>query len=258
MRGMFTVGVLDRFMELGVQVDGIVGVSAGALFGVNFLSGQRGRAIRYNKRYNGDRDYLGLLPLLREGNLVSTEYAYHRVPHELDPFDDEAYRKSGIPYYAVVTDVETGEPVYMRIHSVFEQMEVLRASASMPFVSRPVELNGRRYLDGGISDSVPFQWLAAQGYDRLIVVLTRDLSYRKKPMSPLLIRSFYHGQPALQRRLLQRHDTYNHAIEELKHWEDDGRAIVIRPPQPLTIGRIETNPQRLQEVYEMGLAAGSM
>ena len=214
MRGMFTAGVLDAFLAAGVRADEVVGVSAGALFGVNYLSGQTGRAVRYNKRYNGDKNYMGLRPLLKEGNLFSTSYAYDLVPRKLDPFDDEAFQNSGVPFYAVVTDVDTGEAEYMQVKSVFEQMDVLRASGSMPFVSRPVEWQGRRYLDGGVSDSIPFEWMAA------------------------------------------RHTDYNRALEELERWQAEGRAFVIRPSGKTPISRIETDPEKLQQVYDLGLADG--
>ena len=254
MRGMFTAGVLDTFLDWGVHFDAIVGVSAGALFGVNYLSRQRGRVIRYNKRYNRDKNYMGLLPLLREGNIISTRYAYHEVPRHLDVFDDAAFMRSGVPFYAVVTDVATGNPEYPRITSVFEQMDLLRASGSMPFVSRPVKIDGRQYLDGGISDSIPFEWLSRQGYEKLVVVLTRDSGYRKKPMSKRLIKLYYRRRPQLAQRLLHRHEGYNRAVETLAEWEREKKAFVIRPSQPITIGRIEKDPQKLQAVYELGIA----
>ena len=253
MRGMYTAGVLDVFLEKCISVDAVVGVSAGALFGVNYLSRQKGRVIRYNKRFNSDKNYMGLRPLLREGNIVSTKYAYEEVPRKLDPFDDESYKKSGIPFYAVVTDIETGEPEYIQVYSAFEQMDVLRASGSMPFVSKPVLYNNKMYLDGGISDSIPFQWLSSQGYDKLIVILTRDMEYCKKPMSSSLIKLFYKKQPQLSEKLLKRHDVYNKSVELLKQWENEGKVFVIRPSKPIEIGRIETNPDKLQEVYDLGL-----
>ncbi|MCC8102921.1 MAG: patatin family protein [Clostridiales bacterium] len=258
MRGMYTAGILDVMMENQIKINGAIGVSAGALFGVNYLSGQNGRVIRYNKRFNSDKNYMGILPLLKEGNIISTEYAYHDVPYELDVFDDAAYRKAAeeIPFYAVVTEVETGKPKYVRIRSVYKQMDVLRASASMPFVSKPVKLGDSRYLDGGISDSVPFEWMYRNEYDRLIVVLTRDLSYRKEPMSPALIKVCYRKYPQLQSQLLRRHTVYNDAIEALKKREADGQAFVIRPSVPIKIGRIESDPSRLQAVYELGLNDG--
>ena len=256
MRGMFTAGVLDVFLAAGVHADGVVGVSAGALFGVNYLSGQAGRAIRYNKRYNRDKNYMGLRPLLREGNLFSTRYAYDLVPRKLDPFDDDAFQKSGVPFYAVVTDVDTGLPRYIRVTSVFEQMDALRASGSMPFVSRPVLLDGRRYLDGGVSDSIPFRWMSAQGYDKLIVVLTREEGYRKTPMNPALLRLLGMRSPALARRLARRPDAYTRARAALERWPAAGRAFVVRPSRKTPISRIETDPDKLQQVYDLGLADG--
>ena len=252
MRGMYTAGVLDVLMENEIRVDCVVGVSAGALFGVNYLSGQKGRVIRYNKRFNGDPNYLGFRPLLREGNIVSTHYAYHRVPHELDPFDDESYQKSGVPFYAVVTNVKTGEPEYIRIRSVFEQMDVLRASGSMPFVSHAVPIDGKKYLDGGISDSIPFQWLSEQGCDKLIVVLTRDIHYRKKPASRG-VNVYRFRYPKIAEQLKSRYQRYNESVEELRQWEAAGKAFVIRPSSPIEIGTIEKDPDKLQEVYDLGI-----
>lgn len=256
MRGMFTAGVLDVFLDNDITADCIVGVSAGALFGVNFLSEQKGRVIRYNKRFNKDKNYMGLLPLIREGNIFSTKYAYDEVPRRLDPFDDEAFKKSPVPFYAVMTDIETGEPEYVRINSVFEQMDTLRASGSMPFVSRPVEINGGKFLDGGISDSIPFEWLANQGCDRLIVILTRDMEYRKKPMNKALVKTYGLKYPKVAEKLLNRHSLYNKSVELLKKWESEGRAFVIRPSQEIKIGRIEKDPDKLQSVYELGLRDG--
>lgn len=253
MRGMYTAGVLDAMMDAGIDVDQIVGVSAGALFGVNYFSGQRGRVIRYNKRFNPDPDYLGLRPLLREGNIVSTPYAYERVPHELDPFRDDVFRASGRTFHAVVTNVHTGQPEYVQISSVFEQMDVLRASGSMPLVSRPVQLGENAYLDGGISDSIPYRWLSEQGCEKMIVVLTRDASYRKKPV-PSAIRLPLFRYPKVAEQMINRHLRYQECLETLRQWEKAGRVFVIRPSRPITIGTIEKNPAKLQAVYDLGQA----
>lgn len=256
MRGMYTAGVLDVFLENNIVIDCAVGVSAGALFGVNYLSGQKGRVIRYNKRFNQDKNYLGIVPLLREGNIVSTKYAYEEVPRRLDPFDDENYQKSGVLFYAVITNVETGEPEYVQIKSVFNQMDTLRASGSMPFVSKPVEITGQKYLDGGISDSIPFMWISEQGCDKLIVILTRDMYYRKKPMPSALVKLYGRKYPKIAEKLLERHDNYNRSIEELLQWEKEKKAFIIRPSKPIEIGRIEKNPEKLQAVYNMGVFDG--
>lgn len=253
MRGMYTAGVLDTFLEGGIRVDAVVGVSAGALFGVNYLSGQKGRVIRYNKRFNRDKNYMGLRPLLREGNLISTHYAYHRVPRELDPFDDEAFQASGIPFYAVVTNTATGEPEYIRIRSAFAQMDALRASGSMPFVSKPVKIDAREYLDGGIGDSIPFQWMHSQGYDKLVVVLTQDKTYRKSPMPRLPLKLLQRRYPQIAQKLLHRHETYNNALDLLTQWEKEGKAFVLRPSEPIHIHRTERDPKELQRVYDLGV-----
>lgn len=253
MRGMYTTGVLDQMIEHEIELDQVIGVSAGALFGVNFLSGQKGRAIRYNKRYNQDKDYLGLRPLLREGNIVSTEYAYERVPYKLDPFDDEAFKKAKAPFYAVVTNIETGKPEYIEIKSVFEQMDVLRASGSMPFVSKPVKIDGQTYLDGGITDSIPFEWLLHHGCDKIVVILTRDITYRKKPMSKAATNFYRFSYPNIVKPLRARHAMYNLSVEKLLQLEKEGKAYIIRPSEPITIGRIETDSEKLQAVYDLGV-----
>lgn len=256
MRGMYTVGVLDVFLENQIAIDGIVGVSAGALFGVNYLSGQKGRAIRYSKRFNKDKNYLGLLPLIREGNIVSTRYAYDKVPHKLDPFDEEAFMNSGTPFYAVATNIETGKPEYIHVKSVFQQMDALRASGSMPFLSQPVTIGEQQYLDGGISDSIPFEWLSSQGYDKLIIILTRDIDYRKTPMSSALTGLYKRKYPEFAKKLENRHTRYNESAQLLKQWEAQGKAFVIRPSRPIRIGRIEKDPDQLQCIYDLGALDG--
>ena len=254
MRGMYTAGVLDVFMEHGVHFDGIIGVSAGAVFGVNYLSGQRGRVIRYNCRFNTDKNYMGVGCLLKTGNYFNAEYAYYRVPRELDTFDDETYMSSGVPFYAVATNVETGEAEYMRVESVLGQMETLRASASMPFASKPVEINGKKYLDGGVTDSIPFEKFAEMGYEKQAVILTRDMSYRKKPMNGALISLFYRKYPEFRRRLKNRHIVYNESVHKLAELEKAGSVFVIRPSVPIEISRTEREPERLKQVYALGRA----
>lgn len=252
MRGMYTAGALDVLLDNKIHFDGIIGTSAGAVFGVNFLSEQNGRVIRYNCRFNGDKNYMGIKPLLKNGDFFNTEYAYYKVPNELDKFDDETYQKSGVPFYATVTDIRTGKPEYLQVRSVLRDMEMLRASASMPFISKPVIIGDRAYLDGGISDSIPFIHFADMGYKKQVVILTRDMSYRKKPMNKLLIRSFYGKFPDFCKALENRHNIYNESIDKLRELEQNGEVFVIRPSEPITISRTERNPERLKSVYELG------
>lgn len=253
MRGMYTVGALDVFMENGITFDCVAGVSAGASFGINLLSGQKGRAIQYSKRYNREQKYMGLLPLIKEGNIFSVDYAYGTVPRKLAPFDDERFRRSETPFYAVATNIETGKPEYIRIRSVFEQMDALRASCSMPFLSKPVKIDGKLYLDGGISDSVPFRWIMKTGCDKAVVILTRDKSYQKKPFPKIIANRYRRKYPMLAKRIRERHIYYNRDLAELERLEKDGKAFVIRPSEKIKIGRLERDPDKLQAVYDLGV-----
>lgn len=254
MRGMFTAGVIDVLCESGISFDGVIGVSAGAVFGVNYLSGQTGRVIRYNKRFNSDKNYMGIQLLLKTGNIFNTDFAYGTVPRELDKFDDEAFIRSAIPFYAVITNIKSGNPEYVKINSGFEQMDVLRASASMPFVSKPVEINGNLYLDGGISDSIPFEKFAEMGYDRQVVVLTRDINYKKKSVPKLPVKLYYRRYPEFAKRIIARAENYNNKVWRLRIKEKQGDVLVIRPSIPINIGKTEKDPNKLQEIYDLGRA----
>lgn len=255
MRGMYTAGVLDSFMEQGVEFDAVIGVSAGALFGVNYLTKQIGRVIRYNKKYNSDKNYMGIRPFIKTGNIIDTEYAYSRVPLKLDPIDDETFKKSKVPFYAVITNMRTGQPEYVRIKSVVEQMDVLRASGSMPFASRPVAINGELYLDGAIADSIPFQKMLDMGYDRLVVVLTKNKGYVKKPMNRLLT-LIYKKYPNFYKALNNRHIMYNKQMEDLRALEKAGIAKVYQPVNSPKISRLESDPEKLEALYQIGRIDG--
>ena len=256
MRGLYTAGILDVWIEQGIRVDGLFGVSAGAIFGANLFSRQKGRGLRYNLRYMPDKRYMSVRSLLTTGDLISRDFAYYRISKELDPFDEAAFERYGGEFYAVATNVMTGEPECIRVDNVMEQLEVLRASAALPFVSKTVELNGKRYLDGGVSDSIPVRECLERGYDRVVVILTQPAYYRKQPMNPALIRLCYARYPKLREALLRRHDVYNAQCEEVARLEAEGRVFVIRPESALGIGRLERDPARLQAVYDRGTADG--
>ena len=254
MRGMYTTGVVDAFLDHGVKVDSLMGVSAGALFGANLLSGQRSRALRYNKRFMGDPRYMSLRSLLTTGDFVNKEFAFYRVSNELDPYDEAAFEAYGASFTAVVTNVDTGEAEYLDIANVLEQMEVFRATSALPYISRMVEIDGKRYLDGGLTDSIPVRAMMDRGVDKVIVVLTRPRDYRKKPDHAPLANLVYAGYPNLRRALRTRPERYNAQCEEVAQLEREGKVFVIRPDSALDIGRLEKNPARLQAVYERGLA----
>lgn len=253
MRGIYTAGVLDSFLDHDVQVDGILGVSAGACFGCNLFSGQRGRALRYNQRFMGDPRNVSLRSLITTGDIINREFAYHTIPTQYDIFDEAAFEKHGGEYWVVVTNVETGEAEYMQMHHLLADIEMMRASASMPFCSRMVEIGGKKYLDGGIADSIPVRKALTMGFDRVIVVLTQPASYRKGPMNKALIRAFYWKYPNLCRTLMERHDRYNAQTAEVRRLEEEGKIFVIRPKEPLNIRRLEKNPEELARVHGIGL-----
>ena len=258
MRGMFTAGVLDVFLDEQIHIDGIVSVSAGALFGVNFPSKQKGRVLRYNKRYLNDKRYMGWYSLFTTGNIVNKDFAFYQLPFELDVFDQVAFARSGIDFYTVLTNVESGEAEYVKIHDAFEQMETLRATSAMPFVSKMVEIDGKKYLDGGIADSIPLRFCQQLGYDKIIVILTRPLDYRKTPTNSLIFNAFYRRYPKLVERLTNRYVDYNRAVEDVIRLNEQGEIFVIRPSVTLPIRRIEKDVAKVQAMYDLGVADAKM
>jgi len=253
MRGMYTAGVLDIFLDNKIEVDGIVAVSAGVLFGVNYLSKQKGRAIRYNKKYAADKRYMGLKSYLRTGNIINKEFAYYEVPFKLDIFDQETYAQSKTDFYATITNVETGKPEYVKVKNVFEQMELLRATSAMPFVSKIVELDGEKYLDGGISDSIPIEKCKELGYEKIIVILTRPVEYRKRPANKTLTRIKYSKYPNLVSCINNRYKHYNETVEKIIDLENKKEIFVIRPSKRIKIRKIERDENVLQEMYDLGV-----
>ncbi|MBM7642953.1 patatin-like phospholipase family protein [Streptococcus loxodontisalivarius] len=254
MRGLYTAGVLDAFLDAGIQVDGIVSVSAGALFGVNFVSGQKGRALRYNKRFIKDKNYMGLRSWLKTGNVVNKEMAYYKIPMELDVFDQEAFAKAATDFYAVATNIESGQPEYIKIENVFDQMEALRASSALPLANEIVTYDGKKYLDGGLSDSIPVEFAKSLGFDHLIVILTRPASYRKKASSGRLYKLLYRKYPNFVKTAIKRPESYNQTLDKIEKAEQAQELFVIQPSQDLEIGRLEKNPAKFDEIYQIGLA----
>ena len=254
MRGMFTAGVIDVMMEHDIAFDGAIGVSAGAVFGCNYKSHQIGRSLRYNTKFCQDPRYASFRSLLTTGDLYGADFCYNEIPNKLDPFDLETYRNSPMEFYVVCTDVETGKPVYQKcMTGDAHDILWMRASASMPLVSRIVEVDGYKLLDGGISDSIPIRQFQKLGYDRNIIVLTQPLDYvkPKNQMVPLL-RIMMRKYPNLVRTMRFRHDIYNATTAYIRKLEQKGRVLVIRPEAPLNIARVEHDPKELTRVYQLG------
>lgn len=251
-RGIYTAGVLDVFLENDLHFDGVIGVSAGAIHGCSYLSGQKGRSIRYYRKYVSDPRFMSWRSWLKTGDIVGADFCYHELPDKLDVYDHEAFLRCGVPFYAVCTDLETGKPAYIRLTDLRTQIDYMRASASLPYFSRIVELGGHKYLDGGCSDSIPLTAFQQMGYARNVVILTRDAAYRKSPELRALPGLVYRKYPAFVQTLLNRHIMYNQQVEEVTRQAAAGCAFVIRPGRPLEIGRLENNPDKVQQVYDQG------
>ena len=252
MRGLYSAGVLDVFMQNNISTDAIYGVSAGALFGINFKSKQIGRAIRYNIKYAHEKKYMGLYSLITTGNIMNKEFCFDRLVNELDKFDFETFDKSPIDFFAVVTNVETGEAEYKQIVKAREGLEALRASGSMPFVSRCVELEGSKYLDGAISDPIPLQKAIDDGYEKIVVVLTRPEGYRKqKDFMPYNF--VYRKYPNFIKTAKNQPENYNRTLDLIKEYENDGKNIVLRPSKKLKIARVEKDIKKLDAIYKLGI-----
>ncbi len=257
MRGLFTAGVLDVLMERGVKFDGLIGVSAGACFGCNMKSGQIGRVIRYNKRFAKDPRYCSWTSLLKTGDMFGADFCYRKLPLELDVFDGGAFERNPMEFHVVATDCATGRPVYRRLDKADENaFDWIRASASMPLVSRPVAIDGGEYLDGGLSDGIPLKYFESLGYAENLVVATRPRGYRKFPRrSMALLKPFLRRHPAVYEALKTRHEWYNAALEYVDKRVAAGKAALIAPDEPLPISRVCHDPDAMQRAYEIGREA---
>lgn len=253
MRGLYTAGILDAMLDKNFQVNGIIGVSAGALFGVSYVSKQRGRSLRYNQKYASDPRYMSFKSLITTGNFVNKDFAYYELPLKLDIFDEESFSKSKTDFYATVTNVETGKPEYLKIINATIQIEELRASSSLPFCSKIVKINDKLYLDGGISDAIPVNKCLEMGYDKVIVITTRPLNYRKTKSNQLLPKIFYHRYPNFVKAINTRYQRYNDTLDQLQELEKQNKIFVIRPSKLIKINRLEKNPDKMQEIYNLGL-----
>lgn len=253
MRGMYTIGVLDRFLNIGLNFDYVIGVSAGACNGVSYVSKQKGRNYRINTRHILDSRYISVANLFRERSLFGMDYLFKTVPDTIEPFDYETFFASPTEFVTGVTEVTLGRPEYFTKEALDYDTTVLRASSSIPCFSPMVEFRGKKYLDGGTSDPIPFKKALEDGCEKLVVVLTRDRAYRKKPekLKPVY-RVMYSDYPAMIELLDRRYLIYNRSLEDLKRLENEGRALVIAPKKPLEIDRFEKNPQHLAAAASLG------
>lgn len=253
MRAVYTIGVLDCLMDNAIRFDYAVGVSAGACHGVSYVSGQRGRSLRVNRRYVGDKRYISFGNYRETGSLFGMEFIFGDIPDELDPFDYEAFYRSGTAFETGVTDIVTGKPVFFDKSYVKPGNYLLRASSSIPCFAPVVPFEGRLCMDGGTACPLPVERALEMGCDRVVVVLTRERAFRKAPEKLTLYRRQYRNYPELIRTLDSRHKIYNRQLDLIRRLERQGKALVIAPPRPLGIGRFEKDMKKLLPAYLQGM-----
>lgn len=252
-RGIYAAGVLDVLLENNIWADGLIGTSAGAVNGCSYVSNQYERNLRYNIRFAKEKRYMSIYSLITTGNVVGTDFAYNILPNKLEVFDYDAFEKSPVAYYVTCSNVETGKAEYIRCKSLRgKNMDYLRASASLPYVSQIVEIDGKKYLDGGICDSIPLKAFQNMCYEKNLVVLTRPRGYIKKPENNLLANLYYRKYPAFVTALRNRYAVYNRTLKYIEQQENQGNILVLRPSESIRVGRMEQDPERLKQMYELG------
>lgn len=253
MRAIYDAGVFDVLMENDIETDLCIGVSAGALFGINYKSKQPGRVLRYNLKYSTDHRFVGWRSLLKTGDLMDKQFYFDDLPYRLDPMDIETYKNNKMQFKAVVTNLKTGKAEYPDIYDIadYKCMEYLRASGSLPFLSKNVVIDGTPYLDGGVADSVPVEYCLKEDYDKLIVVLTRPYGFRKSG-DIKLTKLFYKEHPQFCETLKNRNYIYSKQYDLIDKLEKQGKIFVIRPTKVIKTKATEKNPDVLNALYNLG------
>lgn len=253
LRGVFTCGVLDFFMDRGITFPFIVGVSAGACNGLSYMSGQRGRAKSSNIDLMEKYQYVGFRYLLSQGCIMDYKLLFEDFPEKIIPYDYDAYFANPTRFVMVTTNCLTGKPEYLEEKKSSERvMDIVRASSSLPFVTKITYVDGIPMLDGGIVDSLPIRYALDQGYENIVVVLTRNKGYRKKDTKIRAAKAFYRKYPKLQEALFVRNSVYNKTMDLIEKLEEQGRITVIRPVNPVNVGRMEKDVTKLTALYQEG------
>ncbi|MCR5754455.1 MAG: patatin family protein [Acetatifactor sp.] len=255
MKGVYTAGVLDFFLEKNLEFSSVYGVSAGACHMSSYISKQKGRALAVSVDYLDSKKYCSMESLLLTGDLFNVDTCYHLIPDYLYPYDYDTFLKYTGKAYSVVTDLETGRAEYLRIRDLRKDIDKIRASASLPLVSRNVKIDGKYYLDGGLSDSIPIQKSILDGNRKNVVVMTKEEGYIRQASSPAqlaLIKARYFKYPKLYEKMATRHEDYNRCVQMLERQKADGQTFVIRPKTKSDVGRIEKDREKLIALYEEG------
>lgn len=254
LRGMYSNGILDTFLEEGIEFPYCIGVSAGVCNGVSFISKQPYRSMDINITYINNKDYLSLRNFVKEGSIFGYKMMLDTIPHKLNPFDYETYENSPCVLYACTTNCNTGKPCYFELKNLRQKYDIVRATTSLPFVSTMVDINGEKHLDGGITDSIPIKKAIADGCEKNVIILTRPKEYRKTVSTESkLAKVFYKKYPKLVEALENRHIVYNQTLDYIEKLEQEGKVFVFRPSQNLAVSRTEKDTKKLKAIYELGL-----
>lgn len=255
MKGVYTAGVIDFFLDKGIEFSSVYGVSAGACSMCSYLSKQRRRALDVCIDYLGTREYCSLTSLLTTGDLFNVEMNYHLVPEYLNPFEHDTFQQYKGKAYSVATDIVTGRPVYFRIRDLHKDMDKIRASASLPLVSRNVAIGKGRYLDGGLSDSLPIQKSVMDGNEINVVVMTKETGYVKRRTKRLMLwlaSVRYRRYPKVVELMARRYRHYNEQAAYIERLRKGGKVFVIRPKKSYGVGRVEKDVKKLRALYRQG------
>ena len=252
-RGIYTAGVLDVFLENGISFDGVIGVSAGTAHGCSYLSSQKGRSIEYYTKYCNDPRFMSFKSFIKTGNIVGVQFAYHDLPERLVPYDYAAFNAQAAEFFVTVSNLESGKAEYIKINDMLADIDYLRASASLPYFSRIVTLDGKKYLDGGCTDGIPIRAFREMGYKKNVVVLTRHDGYVKEQEHGFFAKLMYRKYPEFVNSLLTLHERYNQTLEYISELEKNGEIFVIRPSEELKIGRMEHDANKVRATYDIGV-----
>lgn len=253
MRGIYTAGVLDFFIDKNIEVDLVVGVSAGGCHAASYLSKQYKRAYHTNVDYVNDKEYLSFRNLIKTGSIFGMDLMFNKIPNELYLYDHDAFSKSKSKFTVVTTNCETGQAEYFTLTDMKRDIMYLQASCSIPMFANIVEIDGYKLVDGGVADSIPIEYAIKEGCKKNIVILTRDKTYRKNKVKfSSLIRRKYKKYPNLVKSIENRHLNYNKSLDLVKELEDKGDALVIRPKSPVKVSQIEKDVDKLTKLYNDG------
>ena len=253
-RCIYEEGIIDLFQQRGINFECVIGVSAGAMNGLNYTAGQIGRSARINLRYRHDPNYVGVKPLFTDGGVIGFDYIFGDLPG-VEPLDYTRLFDKKWRMVCTATDVRTGKPVYFEKDFQKDFFQCIRASASMPYISQPVPVNDGIFLDGGCSCNIPFQWAIDEGYEKIVVIKSRASDYRDPPMGIAqrrLIDRIYRDYPEFCKTLKNMNERYNRELDELDYLGKTGRLFVMAPSKPLDIGRLEPDMEKLGDIYHLG------